>query len=401
MLIAILITAAISSFATWYAFRKMLKDAQRLAEKAKAKIAAVKERQAELDERSAELDSSAAALEQKRNAHVAFTDLQNENRLLKRDLLNIDAEMRKLRADEQAREARQVEVARLAEDLAKSYMKDHIKWNAQKLTPSNFASSKKRLLKVIDSVRKIGFEVSEEEEAELLAELQREYEAVVRRDLAKQEQARIREQLREEAKREREIQKELDQAQKEIEIRQAALRRAMEEAKTEAEVAELKARLAEAETALERTKSMAELTRAGYVYVISNVGAFGEDVYKIGLTRRLEPLERVKELGDASVPFPFDVHMMISSEDAPALESALHEAFHAHRLNKVNPRKEFFRVPLDEIRTVVLEMHGEVEYQAEPEALEYRETCEMTDEDYEYVSSVLGTDGDEKSSQER
>ena len=93
--------------------------------------------------------------------------------------------------------------------------------------------------------------------------------------------------------------------------------------------------------------------KAGYVYVISNIGAFGENVFKIGMTRRLDPTERVDELGDASVPFNFDIHAMIFSEDAPKLEAALHQAFADRKLNMVNTRREFFNVTLDEIKNVV------------------------------------------------
>jgi hypothetical protein len=92
------------------------------------------------------------------------------------------------------------------------------------------------------------------------------------------------------------------------------------------------------------------LTKTGHVYIISNVGSFGENIYKIGMTRRLEPMDRVKELGDASVPFPFDVHAMIRTSDAPSLENALHKHFERRRLNLENERKEFFRVSIDEIR---------------------------------------------------
>ena len=93
--------------------------------------------------------------------------------------------------------------------------------------------------------------------------------------------------------------------------------------------------------------------KAGYVYIISNIGAFGENVFKIGMTRRLDPMERVDELGDASVPFNFDVHAMIFSDDAPKLEAALHNAFADRRLNFVNQRREFFNVTIDEIKEVV------------------------------------------------
>ena len=115
--------------------------------------------------------------------------------------------------------------------------------------------------------------------------------------------------------------------------------------------------------------------RAGYVYVISNIGAFGENVYKIGMTRRLNPMDRVDELGDASVPFNFDVHAMIFSDDAPRLEAALHNAFADRKLNFVNQRREFFRVSLDEIKKVVKENYDQsVEFIDLAPAEQYRES---------------------------
>jgi len=115
----------------------------------------------------------------------------------------------------------------------------------------------------------------------------------------------------------------------------------------------------------------------------------GGDVYKIGMTRRLDPLDRVKELGDASVPFPFDVHMMISSSNAPALEATLHREFNKRRVNRVNFRKEFFRVSIDEIATVVERECGVVDYIVDPEALEYRETLTLSESDFEFISSQI------------
>ncbi|HEK9417169.1 TPA: DUF4041 domain-containing protein, partial [Streptococcus equi subsp. equi] len=111
---------------------------------------------------------------------------------------------------------------------------------------------------------------------------------------------------------------------------------------------------------------------AGYVYVISNIGAFGEDVYKIGVTRRLDPMDRIRELGSASVPFTFDVHALIFSEEAFALESELHNKFEAYKVNKINSRKEYFRVPFAKIKEV-LENHKElaIEITEEAEAFEY------------------------------
>lgn len=119
-------------------------------------------------------------------------------------------------------------------------------------------------------------------------------------------------------------------------------------------------------------------TRAGFVYIISNIGSFGEQVYKIGMTRRLEPMERIEELSSASVPFKFDVHALIFSEDAPALEAVLHQTFRDNQVNKVNPRKEFFKVDLEEIKRIVRENHNAtVQFIDVPEAEEYRETLRL------------------------
>lgn len=193
--------------------------------------------------------------------------------------------------------------------------------------------------------------------------------AVVVNELKRQEreeQRRIKEQIREEEK----ARKEYERAIKEAEKEETTLRRAMEKARVEfekagdaqkatyeAQLRALQDKLAEAEAKNQRALSMAQQTKAGHVYVISNVGSFGEHVFKVGMTRRLEPLDRVRELGDASVPFEFDVHAMIQSDDAPALERALHRRFVRAQVNKVNARKEFFRVPLPELRAE-LERHG-------------------------------------------
>jgi hypothetical protein len=160
------------------------------------------------------------------------------------------------------------------------------------------------------------------------------------------------------------------------------------------QIADLERRIAEAEEK-KRALSMAQQTRAGNVYVISNIGSFGTNVFKIGMTRRLEPLDRVKELGDASVPFPFDVHMMIACKNAPTLESELHKRFSKQRLNKVNFRKEFFRLSIAEIQDAVTELHGTVEYVAEPEALQYNESICMTDADFEFVQDAIGNSSED------
>ena len=199
----------------------------------------------------------------------------------------------------------------------------------------------------------------------------------------REEQRRIQEQIREEERARREYEKAIQDAAKE----EAAIKRALEKAqaemshasekekaKYEQEMAQLKQRLTEAEAKNQRAISMAQQTRSGNVYIISNVGSFGDDVLKIGMTRRLEPLDRVKELGDASVPFEFDVHAMIRSDDAPGLERELHSRFEEFRINKVNYRKEFFRIPLQYLREFVAEKNLEATFTMTAEAREFRET---------------------------
>ncbi len=198
-----------------------------------------------------------------------------------------------------------------------------------------------------------------------------------------EEQRRIREQMREEEKARREY----ERAQKEAAKEEALIRKAMEKAqaamekasaeqrsKYEAQLAELQQKLTEAEEKNQRAISMAHQTKRGNVYVISNIGSFGENVYKVGMTRRLEPLDRVRELGDASVPFPFDVHAIIESDDAPALETNLHKAMALMQVNKANPRKEFFRISLADIHKLVDNMGYTANWTMEAAAAEYRET---------------------------
>jgi hypothetical protein len=145
-------------------------------------------------------------------------------------------------------------------------------------------------------------------------------------------------------------------------------------AKFEADLADLQERLRQAEERNQRALSMAQQTRAGHVYVISNIGSFGENVYKVGMTRRLEPLDRVRELGDASVPFGFDVHAMIWCDDAPGLERALHKEFVRAQINKVNPRKEFFRVSIADVKRAFEGRGIEASWTIAADAAEYRES---------------------------
>ncbi len=145
-------------------------------------------------------------------------------------------------------------------------------------------------------------------------------------------------------------------------------------AEYEAKLAEQSARLKDLEEQRARAKSMAQQTKQGTVYVISNIGAFGERVFKIGQTRRLDPMDRIWELGDASVPFDFDVHALIRTDDAPKLEGLLHQRFVLNQVNKMNWRKEFFRVDLTEIREVAEKLGLPVDWTVAAAAQQFRET---------------------------
>ncbi len=215
----------------------------------------------------------------------------------------------------------------------------------------------------------------------------------------KEEQRIIKEQIREEERARKEYEKAIKDAAKEeallnktMEKVKLQLQQASEQQKAEyeAKLIDLQKKLQEAEEKNQRALSMAQQTRSGHVYIISNIGSFGEDVYKIGMTRRLNPLDRVKELSDASVPFSFDVHSMIFSEDAPKLENELHKIFSNNQVNKVNSKKEFFRVNLKDIREQLENMGIEAKWTMLAEAKEYRESLaidnEMNSIDEEYVS---------------
>jgi len=240
-----------------------------------------------------------------------------------------------------------------------------------KVSPSSFSRTLERIEKLANTIEKsaatlhCGFNVNyiklKYEECQL------QYQYTLKKQEEQDEQRLIKEQIREEQRAIKEYERAISQAEKEERMYRDMLAKAKAELSkvsdddriiAEQRIADLEQQLAEAEAKEERAKSMAEQTRKGHVYVISNVGSFGDDVYKIGLTRRLEPMDRVKELGDASVPFSFDVHAMIYVEDAPALESALHREFTHSRVNAVNMRKEFFRTDLHSIKSAVEKIAG-------------------------------------------
>lgn len=257
-----------------------------------------------------------------------------------------------------------------------------------KVKYGNYANAKNQILKNADQIEKLNkthsIQISEPyiglklDELSLqyhyLQEKQREKEILKEQRAAERELAKQQKEV--EAKR-KTLQKEQTHYQQAKEKFAALLLNATEEEKVEIrnEIEKIDRTLEDIDANLKDVDYREANQKAGYVYVISNIGSFGEDIYKIGMTRRLEPLDRIDELGSASVPFQFDVHAMIFSDDAPALEAKLHQRFDHQKVNMVNGRKEFFKVPLAEIMKAVKEYHAQaVEFTENPEAAQYRES---------------------------
>ena len=335
---------------------------------------------------------------------IAYGDLAAENQLLRAELKNATVHAAYLDHLHHADRSGASAASGRRDRLGRAYFDEVVAAARKGLTPGAYPTTKQRVRAAADRgaaaarVRAEGGDLPEAEVERALAGLHDLFERAVRAAVEREEQARLREQVREDVARQREVEAAeaaAEQAERERAAAEAALAAAVARALADAagqhtsEVEALRARLAEAEAKSRRAVSLAQLTKQGHVYVISNVGSFGPGVFKIGMTRRKEPRHRVDELGDASVPFPFDVHMMVRCADAPGLEAALHRRFRAHRVNRVNLRKEFFRVTIDEVVAAVRENHGEVEYRADAEALEYLNSQSATAADVSEIERAF------------
>lgn len=265
------------------------------------------------------------------------------------------------------------------------YCVDNVKFD-------NVELGEKRIRQSFDALNKLGRIMSVAISSEYLNlkldELRLAHEFQIKKQQEKEEAKRAREELREQQKLEQEIRAAREKIAKERRHFAAALKdleARLAKSSTEEERAALRAKIDEVEagrSALDGEEKLIDYreknAKAGYVYVISNLGAFGEGVFKIGMTRRLEPMDRVDELGDASVPFDFDVHALVFSENAPALEAKLHERFARTRLNKVNGRKEFFRADIVDIEEVIrANFDAVVQVMREAPAEQYRESLRL------------------------
>lgn len=247
------------------------------------------------------------------------------------------------------------------------------------LRAGNVVTAKKRLEASVTQIAKLGammeMRVNPEYHQLRVTELELTADYLMKLQVEKEEAREERERLREERKAEQELAAERERLTKERDHYVNALAALQAGDGDESALDEMAAKLANIEKAIEQNDFRAANIRAGYVYVISNPGALGPNMIKIGLTRRLEPMDRVRELGDASVPFPFEVHALFFSEDAVTVETELHQAFAAKRVNHVNLRREFFFATPAEVREVLMERVGNLlEFNESPEATQYRQS---------------------------
>lgn len=261
----------------------------------------------------------------------------------------------------------------------------------RKVKATNVAKSIEQVYKSAASINNlctvIGIGIPESFQRLKEDEVRLAYEYQVQKEKEKEEIREAREREREARKLEKEIaeaRKKLEKEKKQYENAFNDLAKKIESASDadrrdlQEKIDELKRKMDEVDAAVKDVDYREANERAGFVYVISNIGSFGEGVYKIGMTRRLDPMERVKELGDASVPFGFDVHALIFCDDAPKLEAALHREFEDRKVNLVNQRREFFRVSIEEIEEVVKKNYDKtVDFVATPDAEQYRESEAM------------------------
>ena len=257
------------------------------------------------------------------------------------------------------------------------------------LTVKNIDSSRSKITRSFESLNRIfsvdGMELSNQMLDYKLKELDLVYTFSLKKEQEKEIQKAIKEQMREEAKAQRELEnkkKQLQKDQTQCNNEVKKLMMYMQKTNNDIEkklyvdkIHELEEKIKELEKEQTSVAEREANAKAGYVYVISNIGSFGKDIYKIGMTRRLEPMDRINELSSASVPFAFDVHAMIFSTDAPELESKLHQIFDKNRVNRINTRKEFFHVKIEE--AVKDNFDNTVEFTRIPAAKEYNESMRM------------------------
>ncbi len=282
---------------------------------------------------------------------------------------------------------------RVVKHLGDRLLNDSLERISCELTARNFEASRRRLQEVIDFCRENDYPISPRKEDDLVSQLTHRYNRELRLEQERQRRDAVAARLQAEQRVHEQMQAEITR----VEAHKSAIRRRLSEAQAASDTAEsssttlkkLKADLQAAEERARDATKIAQHSRAGHVLVLSNIGSLGEGVYKIAMSRRIDPLEAVEELGREATPFPFDVHMVVSSEKAAELLSTLHEELHDHRVNRINLGKDFFRTDIETIWRLVVAHHGAVECQREARADEFRESAAMSDERFAQLSQMM------------
>ncbi len=372
---------------------KNLEEVQRKTTDANSELSRINE---ELNSLSAKLDVTVRYKELSESGFYTYR-FKFEETLQYREALHVVREARKLLISSKKAVTCSVKALRdsiLVKNLTKIVLlalNNEYELLAARLTATNFENCTKKLSDHFDDLNELispfNCTISRQYLESLVKELAvgLEYEMEMQR--IRDEQSALKEQLRDEQKAREEAEAAREKALEEerkyeelLVIAKKEVQSAAAEMQDEmlARIADLEAQVAAAREERIRKTAMAQLTKRGHVYIISNIGSFGDDVFKIGVTRREDPMERVAELSNASVPFAFDVHAVIRSDDAPALEAALHQRFDSHRINKVNTRKEFFRVSLSQIADTCKDLGCEVTLTQMAEARDYRQSLEIS-----------------------
>jgi hypothetical protein len=282
---------------------------------------------------------------------------------------------------------------RIVKNLGEKILTDAVDRISADLSARNFEASRRRLQEVIEFCRENDYSVTPRKEEDLIAQLTHRYNRELRLEQERQRRDAISARLQAEQRVHQQMQAEITR----VESQRSAIRRRLHEAEATSHTSDssgaalekLKSELAAAEQKAHEATSIAQHARAGHVLILSNIGSFGEGVFKIAMSRRIDPLEAINELAREATPFPFDVHMLISSDKASDLLNTLHEELHDCRVNRVDLGKDFFRTDIETIWRLVVAHHGSVECQREAAAEEFRESDAMSDERFAHVTQMM------------
>lgn len=271
--------------------------------------------------------------------------------------------------------------------FAERFINDQITFLIAQVTSSNYVETKNKLEEVFDFCTAHDFK-DEETLSNAKKILRKKFEEIVRKDLDKQSQNETSEQIRDERSFQEKVKFELERLEKEKEELHEELNKAVQVA-DEKLTHQLQLKINRIEEHIERASEQSNTsTTSGFVYVLSNYGSLGEGVFKIGYTQSFTPQEEIKKISNASTPFPYDVHALISSKHAENLYKLLQQELQKYSVNRVNLTKDFYAVELEKIIAICEKMEGKVSFQLEPEALEYFQSMETSAEDLAYLADL-------------